>query len=84
MLHIYEELEKTTQKKIFHLTPFTACSLRKAKFAYEVSATNQSRTDETTVQVLRELKITHDMSIAQIRELTKFFTTAEQGFKYLQ
>ena len=84
MLHIYEELEKTTQKKIFHLTPFTACSVWKAKFAYEVSATSQSRTDETTVQVLRELKITHDMSIAQIRELTKFLSTAEQGFKYLQ
>ena len=84
MLHIYEELEKTTEKKTFHLTPFTACSVWKAKFAYEVSATSQSRTDETTVQILRELKITHDMSIAQIRELTKFFSTAEQGFKYLQ
>lgn len=84
MLHIYKELEKTTQKKTFHLTPFTACSLRKAKFAYEVSSTSQSRTNETTVQVLRELKVTHDMSLAQIRELTKFFSTAEQGFKYLQ
>ena len=84
MLHIYEELEKTTEKKTFHLTSFTACSLWKAKFAYEVSSTSQSRTDETTVQVLRELKITHDMSIAQIRELTKFFSTAEQWFKYLQ
>lgn len=84
MLHIYSELEKTTQKKTFHLTPFTACSLWKARFAYQVSATSQSRSDETTVQVLRELKITHDMSGAQIRELTKFFTTAEQGFKYLQ
>lgn len=84
MLHIYEELEKITNKKTFSLTLFTPCSLRKAKFAYEVSSTSQSRTDETTAQILRELKITHDMSIAQIRELTKFFTTAEQWFKYLQ
>jgi tRNA(Ile)-lysidine synthase TilS/MesJ len=76
--NIYTELEKTTNKKTFLLTPFTACSLWKAKFAYEVSALTQSRTDETTTQILRELKISHDMSGAQIRELTKFFYTAEQ------
>lgn len=84
MLHIYDELEGSRSPKAFFLTPITTCSLRKAKCAYKVTTTGSSRNDETTVQILEELHIIHDRSRRQIYELTKFFTTAKQGFKHIQ
>ncbi|MFA7717706.1 MAG: tRNA lysidine(34) synthetase TilS [Candidatus Absconditabacterales bacterium] len=84
--NIYAAIESLTktQEIGFQVKKIPTCSLWKATRAYEILPINNKRTNEMVVQILHEFHLKSNISSALIHELTKFFSTAEQGYKYFQ
>lgn len=82
--NIYTALENQTEKRQFTLKPITRCELRKASSAYEILQANKERSNDMTAQILHALGIAKNISSNALSDLTKFFTTAEQWYKYFQ
>ena len=86
MENIYKAIAElaTRGEKWYHLQAIPHCSLRHSTFAYEIILKWIQRTDEVMMQLLQELHLRSNVSSSLIHELTKFFSTAEQWYKYVQ
>jgi len=85
MLNIYEEMQKWSHD--IHpaiLIPIKQSPYRKAKFAYQRDIPLKGITTENIIQLLTQLWIYTNVSTALLNELLKFFTTADNGYKYFQ
>lgn len=85
MLNIYEEIKKWSHD--IHpaiLVPIKQSPYRKAKFAYQRDIPKKGIMTENIVSLLKQLWIYNNVSTALLNELMKFFTTAENGYKYFQ
>ena len=87
MLNIYKEIEKltdNTKSKIQNLKSIKQSPYRKAKFAYQRDIPLKWITTENIIDLLNQLGIYNNISTALLNELSKFFTTADNGYKYFQ
>lgn len=92
MLNIYEELEKIKNDSCPPLTKggvggiykIKQSPFRKATFAYQRDIPKKWITTENIISLLKQLWIYNNVSSALLHELLKFFTTAENGYKYFQ
>lgn len=81
--NIYAELENKQAEQLFTIRNITRCSLWQAKCAYEIIPHHKISTD-MTAQVLHSLGLGTNIQSSHINDLTKFFSTAEQWYKYFK
>lgn len=81
MKNIYEQLEQPKEKNIL-LKPIDKSPHRKAEFAYQRMIDPEDVTNEWMMQVMKKLHITNNITTPLLKELTKFLTNSESGYKY--
>jgi len=87
MKNIYDVLEKSNGEKILNsklwtLNPINRSPHRNAEFAYQRMIDPDDVTNEWMMQVMKKLHITNNITTPLLKELTKFLTNSESGYKY--